>query len=199
MKPAKVTARLALYILAFATSGIAVAQFPGGGAGGGMGRGPGGPGGGPGAMGSPPGRPPSAPAEASMAKAAAADLQMNIARLRDDLKLTKGQEFMFDTYVDKITALGDDILRSQATLRSTKIVELEGPQQFGQMIDLARNRLTAIEDIAEAGMKLFESLSVEQKSIANRRLASLVTPLLAGGPISGMIDPGLRGMRATPP
>jgi hypothetical protein len=115
--------------------------------------------------------------------------------LRDDLKLTKAQQILFDAYVDRITTLGDDIQRSQVTLRSTKNVELASPQQFGQMIDLARNRLTAIEDIAEAGTILLENLSAEQKTIANSRLAALVTPLLAGGPMFGLGDPNLRGMR----
>ena len=149
-------------------------------------------------MGGPPGRGPGAPAKSSMAQAEA-DLQMNITRLRDDLKLTKAQQTLFDAYVDKITSLGDDIQRSQVTLRSTKNVELTSSQQFGQMIDLARNRLTAIEDIAEAGTILFESLSAEQKAIANRRLAALVTPLLAGGQMLGMGDPSLRGMRIGAP
>jgi len=151
--------------------------------------------GGPGGMGGPPGRAPVGSAETSMAKAAAAELQMNIARLRDDLKLTKAQQILFDAYVDNIAALGDDIQRSQVTLRSTRDVELASPQQFAQMIDIARNRLTAIEDIAESGKILFESLSAEQKPIANSRLAALVTPLLAGGPMLGMGDPSLRGMR----
>ena len=124
---------------------------------------------------------------------------MNITRLRDDLKLTKAQQTLFDAYVDKMTSLGDDIQRSQVTLRSTKNVELTSSQQFGQMIDLARNRLTAIEDIAEAGTILFESLSAEQKAIANRRLAALVTPLLAGGQMLGTGDPSLRGMRIGAP
>ena len=134
-----------------------------------------------------------------MAQATAADLQMNITRLREDLKLTKAQQILFDAYVDKITTLGDDIQRSQVTLRSTMNVALASPQQFGQMIDLARNRLTAIEDIAEAGTILFESLSAEQKAIANRRLAALVTPLLAGGPMVGMGDPGLSSKRVGAP
>ena len=134
-----------------------------------------------------------------MAQAVAAELEMNITRLRDDLKLTKAQQILFDAYVDRITTLGDDIQRSQVTLRSTKNVELASPQQFGQMIDLARNRLTAIEDIAEAGGMLFESLSPDQKPIADRRLAALVTPLLAGGPMIGTGDPGLRGKRMTAP
>jgi hypothetical protein len=152
-------------------------------------------GGGPGGMGGPPSRAPDGAAETSMAKAAAAELQMNITRLRDDLKLTKAQQVLFDKYVERITTLGDDIQRSQVTLRSTKNVELASDQQFGQMIDLARNRLTAIEDIAEAGTILFESLSAEQKTIASSRLAALVTPLLAGGPMFGLDDPNLRGMR----
>jgi hypothetical protein len=134
-----------------------------------------------------------------MAQAAAADLQMNISRLREDLKLTKAQQILFDAYVDKITTLGDDIQRSQVTLRSTKNVELASPQQFGQMIDLARNRLTAVEDIADAGTILFESLSAEQKAIANGRLAALVTPLLVGGPMLGVGDPALRRMRVGAP
>jgi len=52
----------------------------------------------------------------------------------------------------------------------------------GILASTRRNRLTAVEDIAEAGTMLFEILSAEQKAIANGRLAALVTPLLTGGP-----------------
>jgi len=199
MQIAKSAAMLALGLLAFTTLGIAYAQFPGGGAGGGMGRSPGGIGGGPGGMGGPPGRGSGGPAEKSMAQVAAAELQMNIASLRGDLKLSKAQQSLFDTYVDKVTTLGDDIQRTQLTLRSAKNVERGIEQQFGQMIDVARNRLAAVEDIAEAGTILFESLSAEQKAIASGRLVALVMPLLAGGPMLGMGDAGTRGMRVGAP
>ena len=59
-------------------------------------------------MGAPPGRGPVGPTETSVAQATAADVQVNISHLRDDLKLTKAQQVLFDAYVDKVFTGGSD-------------------------------------------------------------------------------------------
>lgn len=150
-------------------------------------------------MGGPPGRGPGSMGSPSMAQAAAADLQADIVRLRDDLKLTTTQQRLFDAYIDKIMSFGDDIQRSQFALRSLPSSETSSPKKFGQLVDAARNRLAALEDIAEAGTAVYANLSPGQKSIADRRLAEIAWPLVSGDSMRGPDDGGMRGPRGRMP
>ena len=48
-------------------------------------------------------------------------------------------------------------------------------QQIDRQVDAARNRLTALEDIAQSAKALYASLSPEQRPAADPRLANLMT------------------------
>jgi hypothetical protein len=64
--------------------------------------------------------------------------------------------------------------------------ESSAPKRFDSLADSARNRLTAVEDIADAGKALYAVLTPEQKVIADRRLAlplATLTGTDAGGDI----------------
>ena len=189
-------AKLILVLAMLAASSVAQAQFPGGGAGGGgggMGRGAGG-------MGGPPGRAPPVDTSASIGSPGrASDMQADIIGLRDDLQLTKDQQASFDAYIERLFSLAGDIQRSQFAMRSPPNADSRGPQQFDQLVDIARNRLTAVEEVAEAGRALYARLSPEQKMVADRRLVAIAVPLLAGGSMRATNDAGLRGARSGPP
>jgi hypothetical protein len=187
---------LVLVLIMLAASSVAQAQFPGGGAGGGgggMGRGAG-------SMGAPPGRPPPVDTSAANSQpASASNIHADIIRLRDDLQLAKEQQTSFDAYIEKLFSLAGDIQRSQSAMRSPPTADSRSPQQFGQLVDIARNRLTAVEEIAEAGSALYAKLSPEQKLVADRRLVAIAVPLLAGGSMRATNDASLRGTRGGPP
>ena len=50
-------------------------------------------------------------------------------------------------------------------------METTAPKRLDALADVARNRLTAIEDIADAGKALYAALTPEQRTLADRRLA----------------------------
>lgn len=52
-------------------------------------------------------------------------------------------------------------------------------QQLDRAVDVARNRLTALEDIASAAKTLYGSLTPQQKSLADSRFTTII-PLTDG-------------------
>lgn len=106
--------------------------------------------------------------------------------LREDLKLTGVQQPLWDAYADKVSALAADISRERGRLRAT--LQLKALQRIDQSVDVARNRLTVLEEIASAAKALYGRLAPEQQSIADARLATTLptnTVALGGAPDAG--------------
>ena len=153
-----------------------------------------------GGMGGPPGRGPPVDASASIGSPGkASDIQADIIGLRDELQLSKAQQTSFDAYIEKLLSLAGDVQRSQFTMRSPPNADSRGPQQFDRLVDIARNRLAAVEEIAEAGGALYAQLSPEQKLVADRRLVTIAVPLQTGGSMRATNDASPRGTRGGPP
>ena len=55
-------------------------------------------------------------------------------------------------------------------------------QQIDGIVDSARNRLTALQDIAASAKALYETLSPEQKPVADARLATTIPDAFTGRP-----------------
>ncbi len=180
---------LAAVVVAGATLD-ACAQFPGGGFPGGSGRSSrgdnsaGGRGGERNRADGPRQRPP------FEAEDAADRVDTRLERLREDLQLRDDQKAAWEKYADRVLALADDIsrqrVRDQAKSEESPVERLNG------IVDVARNRLTALEDIAAALKALYPVLTPEQKKLAATRLISLI-PTAASGPSSFS-----RGARQTP-
>jgi len=101
-------------------------------------------------------------------------LETTAHELHEDLKLTPVQEPLWDTYLEKVRLLGNDIARERVQQPSGRTVT----QQIDRVVDTARNRLAALEDIAQAAKELYAKLTPEQQPAANPRLANLmVMPL----------------------
>jgi hypothetical protein len=103
-------------------------------------------------------------------------LEVTAHELHEDLKLSPPQEPLWDAYLEKIRALGNDIARERRPLGSAAG---NVTQQIDRIVDTARNRLTALEDIAQAAKDLYAKLTPEQQPAANPRLANLMTMPLA--------------------
>ena len=102
----------------------------------------------------------------------------------EQLRLLPGQRDAWARYADRVTALAADFRRSADPAR------LEGkpaPRQLDALADAARNRLAAVEDVAEAGKALYDALTEEQRALADGRLARIALPLVEPGPASGRI------------
>ena len=169
---------------------LAHAQYPGGGMPSGGGRG--------GAGGTPMGRAPAADSRDAMRVAddPTVQLQIQLVELAEDLKLAAAQQKAWAAYADRMRKLAGDIVRNRNAMRFPT-----GPavQQFDFLSDTLRNRLTAFEDIADAGKALYATLTPDQREVADRRLArmavALVDPGQASGGLTGGGPPGGRGPR----
>jgi hypothetical protein len=92
--------------------------------------------------------------------------------LHEDLKLTPAQQPAWQSYADKLQAMASDLARDRNRTRAG--AQLNALEQFDRTLDAARNRLTALEDIAAAAKVLYENLAPDQKSIADSRLAAII-------------------------
>ncbi len=159
-------------VAAATVASLAAAQSPGGGRPGGMG----GMGQGPGAG--------SRPTEGG--RAACANLpelvQLRLSQLEEDLDLRPAQLPLWKTYRDRVLQLLDDVRRAGRVAAS----ETTALQRLDALTDVARNRLAATEDIADAGKALYAALSPEQRAVADRRLALPLMTLNGNDPGSDL-------------
>jgi hypothetical protein len=101
-------------------------------------------------------------------------LEVTLHELHEDLKLTPEQEPLWESYAEKVRALARDVARESGRrfLRDGAPASL--PQQLDRQVDAARNRLTALEDIAQSAKALYARLAPEQQPAADPRLANLM-------------------------
>ena len=103
--------------------------------------------------------------------------RMQLTNVRSALSLTPEQASVWQMYENKVTGLLDDLSRGVNQPQGGNALK-----QIDSRIDVVRNRLTAMEDIAEAAGKLYASLSEEQRSMADRMLAGTLPALYSGTP-----------------
>ncbi len=129
-------------------------------------------------------------------RALAQDFQARLDRLKASLKITPEQEIVWQAYEDKVNAL-------MADMNTRPVAPPENQtalQKVDQTVDIARDRLTAMEDIAVAAKALYAMLSNEQKTIADQRLAGTLPQFYSeGGPIGGGVPGGFRPRPSAPP
>ena len=114
---------------------------------------------------------------------AVAQLAAELSNLEESLKITAAQRDAWNLYVERLRRFADDVARNRSAMRFPK----DGvPQQFDLLVASATNRLTAIEEFAEAGKALYAGLTPDQREIADRRLARIATPLVTGDLPAGM-------------
>ena len=127
-------------------------------------------------------------------------VRMQLEDLQDALRLTPAQQGTWGAYSDRLLKLADDIARARFAARRATAEE-SALQQFDRLADVAHNRMTAVEDIAEAGKALYAGLSPEQRRTADRRLALIALQLAGSGtaPPSAGTDDGPPGRRPGTP
>jgi hypothetical protein len=120
-------------------------------------------------------------------------IQLNLNRLEEELRINAAQQKAWDSYASRVTRLADDVARARFALRDLEGTAVTAPQLFDRIADSAQNRLTAVEDIVEAGRALYLKLSVEQQKLADRRLALVAMSLVSGVPPPGAKPEGTAG------
>jgi hypothetical protein len=179
---ARGTAAIAALALA-ATAQLAGAQV-GGGSPGGTGRGgPGGPGA-TGGMGrhTPAGGDPRVDARPEAQTVSADQLRVRMLELEDTLLITAAQEAAWRAFSDRALKLADDIARSRW---STRYVEGTVQEQLDRLVETARDRADAVEALADAGRRMYATLTPEQRALADRQLARALAPLVVGPQATG--------------
>ena len=109
-------------------------------------------------------------------------LEITLHEFYEDLKLTAAQQPAWQSYSAKVRALAADVAREQA--RSRSVVQMSVQQRIERAVDVARDRLTAMEDIAQSAKALYSSLTPEQQQVCDPRLANIMSIPLAAGPAS---------------
>jgi len=92
---------------------------------------------------------------------------IRLAQLEEDLNFTPAQLPLWTKYKSSVMQMVEDIKRGARVSAS----ETNAPKRLDALADLARDRLTAVEDIVDAGKALYAVLTPQQKTIADRRLA----------------------------
>jgi hypothetical protein len=109
-------------------------------------------------------------------------VQTRLAELRNELAIESSQSPAWDRYFQCVLRLLDDITGvNDTTLPS----EMTAPQRLEQVADLARNRLTATEDMVDSGKALYSVLTPAQRAVADRRMADVAMPMFGARPPGG--------------
>lgn len=162
------TGQFALVVVAFLLGATeATAQFGGGF--------------GPGRMGPPDGgnlegRPQGRPAVTASGSHLIPMIEQQLVEARTQLGIRPEQESLWGAYQGRVGALLADQLRP----RPANETQGDAMRQIARKIDTVRNRLTALEDIAEVAHKLYASLDDAQKEKADRLLAATIPALYSG-------------------
>jgi hypothetical protein len=109
-------------------------------------------------------------------------IEVTLHEFHEDLKLSPGQEAAWEAYVERIRALMSDIARERVQRDKAPIGVL---QRLDRVVDMARDRLTAVEDIAISAKALYAQLTPEQQRVADPRLANIMAIPLAAGVARG--------------
>jgi len=182
---------VAVAAIALLAGGPAASQFPGGGNSGRAGAGAKGGDGPRAGVGDRTGRD-----DVSGAPNVVAVVQFRLDQLEEDLRLMPEQRVGWKAYRDAVLTMAEDAVRTQ---RQFATGDLTAPQRLDRLVDVARNRLAAVEDIVETGKRLYGTLTPAQQQIADRRLAVAVMPAAGVEPVTGSVRPQAPRGAAEPP
>jgi hypothetical protein len=106
------------------------------------------------------------------------EFSAHVAEVQQRLKLQKAQQAAWDAYARRVQALMLDQLRGVPRGPDNE----DGLHQINRRVDIVRNRLAAMEDIADAAAQLYALLSPEQRKVADDLLPTTVPALYSGLP-----------------
>jgi hypothetical protein len=96
---------------------------------------------------------------------------MRLGQLEEDLNLRPDQLAPWNAYRDRVMRMLDDQRRASRAASAYSTTETSAPKRLEALADVARNRLTAVEEIVDAGNALYAALTPAQRTLADRRLA----------------------------
>ena len=114
-----------------------------------------------------------------------ADMMQQFDNVRHALRLRPEQEPQWGIYQEKVGALVSDQMRPGSETAGGNAL-----RQMERKIDVVRNRLAALEDIADAASVLYQRLDAAQQETADRLLPPTLPALYSG---LGAARPGSPG------
>ena len=106
-------------------------------------------------------------------------LEVTLHELQEDLKLVPEQQPLFDAYAETVRGFANDVVRERQRQSAAKAARASLLERIDRNVDGLRNRLAAVEDIAQAAKALYARLNPEQQRAADPRLATLMLLPLA--------------------
>lgn len=125
-------------------------------------------------------------------------VQLVLDKLEDDLRIGAHQQKAWDLYAARVLRYADDLNRARFTARDMQDGGLTVAQQFDRLSELANNRMTAIEEIIDAGRAVYATLGPDQKKLADKGLVLLPLRLASGAVFTTAARPD-DGAPASPP
>ena len=130
-------------------------------------------------------------------------IEYRLSLLQEDLKLRNEQNDVWQSFANKTRSYLGDLARERALAMQTTYANMEqmnGLKHIGQTVDAAQNRLTALQDVESSAKALYETLTAEQKTLADMRIPTIIAPRQTGpgGNSTGSNLPDL-GSSAKPP
>jgi hypothetical protein len=101
----------------------------------------------------------------------AARADQHLTRLKADLKITAAQEPLWQAFAEQAKAgagKGFQTMRDNA-----QDLSLSAPERMSRMTELMKQRVTAMESVNASFTRLYESLSVDQKRVADIHAARM--------------------------
>lgn len=110
----------------------------------------------------------------------AARADQHLTRLKTELKPTAQQEPLWNAFADKVKAeSGSGRQAMQATMQNDK---LTAPERMAAMNTMMKNRLASHEAVSDAFTRLYDSLTPEQKKVADQQASRMGQMDRGGGP-----------------
>jgi Mlc titration factor MtfA (ptsG expression regulator) len=106
------------------------------------------------------------------------EFTLHVEEVQQRLKLQPAQQAAWDAYARRVQALMQDQLRGVPRGPDDE----DALHQINRRVDIVRNRLAAMEDIADAAAQLYAVLSPEQRKVADELLPTTVPALYSGLP-----------------
>ena len=128
-------------------------------------------------------------------------IEYRLSLLEDDLRLQPGQRGPWDAFAAKERAYASDSARARARGATAAATAGGDLRHIDLATDAARNRVTALEDIAAASKALYAGLNPNQVTLADLRIPTIVAPQPrpAASSSAGYNLPDLGSSSRTPP
>lgn len=121
--------------------------------------------------------------DAGIAANVLAVVKYRLDQLEEDLRLSPEQRGAWLDYREHVIRMAED---TQRAARAALVGEMTAPKRLDRFADIARDRLTALEDIADAGKKLYATLTPAQAAVADRAMAVPIAALAGVEPATSV-------------